>query len=155
MPPQATCDCGQCAKCRRRLYMRKWYQNKTTDERRAWVLQRNPEVARRNDRTRYFRDKEKRLAAAREYAQSESGKAAASRANLKYSLRYPERRVAHWMTSNAIRDGRLRRGPCAFFGVSLRVHAHHNDYTKPLDIVWLCPEHHRVVHVSIPMEISP
>ena len=24
--------------------------------------------------------------------------------------------------------------------------AHHRDYEKPLEVVWLCPEHHRIWH---------
>jgi ribosomal protein L15E len=25
--------------------------------------------------------------------------------------------------------------------------AHHEDYKKPLDVIWLCQEHHKAVHM--------
>lgn len=43
----------------------------------------------------------------------------------------------------ALRTGKLRRGVCAVCG-STDVHAHHDDYGRPLDVVWLCPLHHGV-----------
>lgn len=27
-------------------------------------------------------------------------------------------------------------------------HAHHKDYFKPLDVIWLCVEHHKFLHRS-------
>jgi hypothetical protein len=45
----------------------------------------------------------------------------------------------------ALRTGKLVRQPCAECG-ELNVHAHHADYSRPLDVVWLCPTHHNEVH---------
>lgn len=51
---------------------------------------------------------------------------------------------AHYTVSNAVRDGRLKRKPCEACGSGERVHAHHHDYAKPLDVTWLCATcHHR------------
>jgi hypothetical protein len=46
----------------------------------------------------------------------------------------------------AIRSGRLVKQPCERCGESEEVHAHHDDYSKPLDVMWLCPLHHRQRH---------
>ena len=51
--------------------------------------------------------------------------------------------------SNAIRDGRLKRLACEFCGRD-DVHAHHKDYSKPLDVIWLCPKCHHRLHASFP-----
>lgn len=61
-----------------------------------------------------------------------------------YRVRFPERYKAYTAVSNAIRDGRLKRQPCAVCGG--RGHAHHEDYGRPLDVVWLCPAHHHQYH---------
>lgn len=64
-----------------------------------------------------------------------------------YVWRNPEKYRAHQLVWYATSDGRLKRLPCAVCG-SERVDAHHRDYSKPLDVVWLCREHHRMVHAS-------
>ena len=58
----------------------------------------------------------------------------------------PLRVRATYLTSNAIRDGRLVRQPCEVCGTTENVQAHHDDYSKPLDVRWLCFVHHRQVH---------
>jgi hypothetical protein len=55
----------------------------------------------------------------------------------------PEKYAARTAVSNAIRDGRLTRLPCQLCGATDRVQAHHEDYSKPLDIEWLCFRCHR------------
>lgn len=51
--------------------------------------------------------------------------------------------------NNAVRDGRLARaGTCARCARPGRLEAHHPDYDKPLDVVWLCPPHHRHAHLK-------
>lgn len=59
--------------------------------------------------------------------------------------RFPKKYSAHNAVNNALRDGRLKRKPCERCG-SLRVHGHHDDYSKPLDVTWLCPKHHKERH---------
>lgn len=60
-------------------------------------------------------------------------------------LRFPKRYKARNAVHNAVRDGKLERGPCERCG-SLRVHGHHEDYSKPLDVMWLCPQCHKARH---------
>lgn len=59
-------------------------------------------------------------------------------------LRDPIRYKAHYAVSNAIRDGRLTRKPCIVCG-DPKSEAHHHDYSKPLDVTWLCFKHHRTI----------
>ncbi len=56
---------------------------------------------------------------------------------------------AHYVATNAVRDGRLKKQLCLFCGRS-DVHAHHRDYSKPLDVVWLCPQCHHRLHALGP-----
>lgn len=64
----------------------------------------------------------------------------------KYRAKYPEKTKAHNAVSNAIREGKMKSEPC-FCGA--KAHAHHDDYSKPLDVIWLCPKHHSEHHVKL------
>ena len=63
--------------------------------------------------------------------------------------RNPDKSTARNAVSNAIRDGRLTREPCNVCG-DPKSQAHHHDYSKPLDVNWLCFRHHRETHGQIP-----
>lgn len=54
----------------------------------------------------------------------------------------------HGQVAAAIARGDLERGPCeqASPECSEKVHAHHDDYAKPLDVRWLCVKHHTIHH---------
>lgn len=86
-----------------------------------------------------------RVAARKEYqatpAFAESHQAAA----LRWAAKHPERRKASNLVSNALRDGKLEKLPCLVCGHE-KVEGHHPDYSRPLDVVWLCNPHHREVH---------
>lgn len=60
-------------------------------------------------------------------------------------VRHPDRTVARAAVGNAIRDRRLIRQPCEICG-SPKAEAHHDDYSKPLDVQWLCWTHHQEHH---------
>jgi DNA-binding XRE family transcriptional regulator len=40
----------------------------------------------------------------------------------------------------------VAEAPCEVCGTTDGVHAHHDDYAKPLDVRWLCADHHADVH---------
>lgn len=63
----------------------------------------------------------------------------------RYCAKWPERRKAKTDVHNAIARGDLIRGRCKVCGGS-KVQAHHPDYSKPLDVVWLCQKHHTEAH---------
>ena len=48
----------------------------------------------------------------------------------------------------ALRSGVLTRQPCVVCGTTEKIHAHHDDYSKQLEVVWMCGEHHRMYHES-------
>jgi hypothetical protein len=59
--------------------------------------------------------------------------------------RNPEKYAARNAVCNAIRDGVMERQPCEVCG-DAKSEAHHTDYSKPLDVQWLCRFHHRKAH---------
>lgn len=46
------------------------------------------------------------------------------------------------------RSGRIKKQPCKVCGKK-KVHAHHEDYSRPLDVVWFCPKHHSMRHIEL------
>ena len=61
--------------------------------------------------------------------------------------RKKERKGAAQAVYNAIKRGKMVRGACRI-GVDCRgrVEAHHVDYSRPLDVMWLCKKHHAMQH---------
>lgn len=56
---------------------------------------------------------------------------------------------AQRMAYKALWAGEIERKPCRVCGTWNRLHMHHEDYSKPLDIVWLCQFHHQQRHVEL------
>jgi hypothetical protein len=56
---------------------------------------------------------------------------------------------AHRLVNEALKSGDLVKLPCEVCGTTLRVEGHHEDYTKPLEVQWLCKKHRRQRHVEI------
>jgi hypothetical protein len=54
-------------------------------------------------------------------------------------------RAAYLAVQQALRTGTLVPQPCRVCGVE-PTEAHHPDYAKPLEVVWLCSPHHGVRH---------
>lgn len=68
----------------------------------------------------------------------------------KFRFENPEKYKAHSLVSSAIKCGRLSKLPCSICSVTGRgVHAHHDDYSKPLDVIWLCSQHHHNRHKEL------
>lgn len=63
----------------------------------------------------------------------------------RYREANPKKYKAHCMVARAIKSGKLVKNPCEVCG-DIKVHGHHCDYDKPLEVVWLCAEHHSQWH---------
>jgi sigma-70-like protein len=53
--------------------------------------------------------------------------------------------TARVKAQNAVRSGRISKRPCKVCGDE-NSEAHHEDYDKPLEVVWLCKKHHDEHH---------
>jgi hypothetical protein len=69
--------------------------------------------------------------------------------NKLWEQKNPEKAAAHKTVEVAVRLGKLVRQPCEVCHSTTRIHAHHDDYSKPLDVMWLCPLHHKQRHKEL------
>jgi hypothetical protein len=53
---------------------------------------------------------------------------------------------ARTLLNRAVAKGLIERLPCERCGHDERVEAHHSDYSRPLDVNWLCKLCHEAVH---------
>lgn len=61
-----------------------------------------------------------------------------------------EKRHAHRMVELALLSGSIKKPvKCSVCKKRRRLDGHHEDYSKPLDVTWLCREHHIARHKEI------
>jgi hypothetical protein len=59
--------------------------------------------------------------------------------------RTTKKRRASIAVHNAVKRGKMTKLPCEVCG-NPKSEAHHPDYDKPLDVMWLCRKHHADIH---------
>lgn len=66
----------------------------------------------------------------------------------RFRKQFPLKYKAHCIVNNAIRNGKLIKPEicetCSKPG--RQIEGHHNDYSKPLEVVWLCSACHKQLH---------
>ncbi|KDP98151.1 hypothetical protein [Cronobacter sakazakii] len=83
------------------------------------------------------------VSARKEYQSSEHGRERCNAAKKRFIQRNPWKRKAHIIVGNFLRDGKIKRPlQCEQCGSKCKPQAHHCDYSKPTDVMWLCHECH-------------
>jgi len=94
------------------------------------------------------------------YLKTDRGKSKASKTNKKYRRtqkykdainkhrnKFPERRAANIKIANALSTGKIARpNQCSICNNHCIPQGHHPDYSKPLDVVWVCHNCHTGIH---------
>ena len=105
----------------------------------------NLERVRAYDRNRPNRAE--RIKKQSEYHKTDKGKEVSLTGMRNYRKANPDRYKANCAVSNAVRDGRLKRPSlCSKCLIECKPHAHHDDYSKPLSVRWLCVGCHHEFH---------
>ena len=63
-----------------------------------------------------------------------------------YRNKFPLKYKAHSMVNSAIKSMKLFKEACGECGSDKNTHAHHDDYSKPLNVRWLCAACHSQWH---------
>ncbi len=79
----------------------------------------------------------------------EKNRAKAQESKRRWATANREKRYAQGRLQKALRAGRVVQPLfCEICGKGGSLHAHHADYTKPLDVCWLCPKCHKAAHME-------
>lgn len=65
-----------------------------------------------------------------------------------YRANYPRKHAAHKAVQSAVNSGCLVPQPCEECNSSENLHAHHDDYSRQLDVRWLCAPCHKDWHLK-------
>lgn len=65
-----------------------------------------------------------------------------------YKQRHPQKHAAHQAVKMAIRRGDLETPHACEWCADVHavLHGHHHDYSRQLDVMWLCPKCHKAIH---------
>lgn len=108
-----------------------------------WKLE-NKDAVRRIQRSHYHRNRDRLLERQRAYSKTPEGRAAEAAKRARQLREAPEKIFARGVVLAALRAGMLSRKPCRCG--EMKVEAHHDDYTKPLEVEWLCKACHAIEH---------
>ena len=108
----------------------------------------------RNEKIDYYRnyDKirasdERRVESTKKYRHSKKGLDAHQKRNAVYRSNNVEKYNAHKKVTAAINGGKLKRpSTCSVCGCGGKIEGHHEDYSRPLDVTWLCQSCHKLAH---------
>jgi len=65
----------------------------------------------------------------------------------RWRKRNPKAYLAHLAVKNALNLDVIEQQPCRVCGAT-KSEAHHPDYDRPFDVIWLCRKHHKAHHAA-------
>ena len=97
-----------------------------------------------------WREKELDRQRAKEQRRRSEGKASKAQNTSKHEWRKRNgaKSLAHSRVAQAIRSGKIFKKPCEKCGDN-NSESHHDDYSKPLAVRWLCNNHHKEHHMQM------
>lgn len=128
-----------------------------------WIeenLEKYKESCKKSAARSFQKFKQERIKKAREYRENNREKVREQRRRYKrnnkeyikqktyeYIARYPEKKNAVQAVNNAIMYGKMTKPKiCSKCLLEGHIEGHHTDYSKPLEVIWLCRECHNKEH---------
>lgn len=153
-------DNRKCSNCQKIKLLSQYYKNKHEESGYSYECKSCKDLKEKNKRKEnpgkykllyskyYENNKEKIIKRKKDYEKTDHAKELACKRSLQsrtiHAFEYNSRQIA----GRAIKTGVLIRKPCEVCGSTEKIHAHHKDYSKPLDVHWLCVLHHKHVHMG-------
>jgi hypothetical protein len=85
----------------------------------------------------------------KEWLKTDKGKKYSHASKDRTHNKHPEKRKARLLIYTELRSGRLKKPDiCSIKDSNCygSIDGHHDDYSKPLEVRWLCTSHHRAIH---------
>lgn len=84
----------------------------------------------------------------------EKGKNGKNKSSSQWAEKNPEAVKAQHLLRSAVKNGSLKKSElCQICGVQGKLHGHHEDYAKPLQVIWVCSSCHRNIHLEINIRV--
>lgn len=96
---------------------------------------------------RYFYCQECNTERAKKYRGTIIGKEKIYQAAKNARKKYRKKHNARKMLNHYIKLGKIQKEAC--YCGETKVDGHHTDYTKPLEVIWLCRKHHALLHKKL------
>ena len=138
-------ELDMCTKLERKAYDKKRYENnkESIKKRNAEWRKNNPQAMRKL--LQWQKDNPDKVKETRKRGQARITE------RVKKWRHENNRGTAHCLVQMAVKQGKLIKLPCEICG-NPKSEAHHADYSKPLDVVWVCRKHHRDMHFKKQLE---
>lgn len=105
--------------------------------------------ARENRRKYFLKNREKERLYRKNYYQEHREEALLK--VKRFQIDEPEKYKARNSANYAKKIGKLQPKPCSVCG-NLEINMHHNNYSEPLKVVWLCRKHHKRLHIKMSIQ---
>lgn len=142
----------RCTKCDLKKELHEFYKSKSTVDR---FHNSCKECWKNRRKQRYVENRDKvRKQCRKYYLENQDHLKAKSRTRIKtyeethkWRKENPEKYKAHYAVNNALKKGNLIKAEaCVLCNSKKKLEAHHADYSKPLNVVWLCKDCHIKIH---------
>lgn len=132
-------------KASRKITLKKYRSSRKNYENQLRYRKKNMEKFRKLSKDWYWKHPEHSRQLQRDKYATPEGKAIRDAIEKRYNKKNRIKKLAKDSVHNAIVSGRMKRLPCSICG-NEKSEGHHPNYTKPLDVIWLCHKHHKEQH---------
>lgn len=99
----------------------------------------------KDGRTQYYCCRACNTERSRRYRRTKKGRKISYDAVYRSIKKYPKKHSARVRLCLAIKKGKIKRpGACQDCGVKCKPDGHHEDYSKPFEVIWVCGSCHRI-----------
>ena len=140
-------ECKKCTNKQHRKYRKENAQRLRLFDRKRSKLPYRIKQLKEYHKTEEYKESHKKADLKWRINNLEKHKRSNKKAYLKWIKNNPEKIKAKQAVYNALRSKKLFKEPCKECGNMKDIQGHHEDYSKPLEVTWLCIVCHVKIHI--------